>query len=43
MAIKVSLKTNQKQVAKNFKRLARKLPRIIDKGLLPAEFEKFLS
>ena len=38
MAIKVSLKTNQKQVAKNFKRLARKLPRIIDKGLLQGGF-----
>ena len=38
MAIKVSLKTNQKQVAENFKRLARKLPRIIDKGLLQGGF-----
>ena len=38
MAVKIKLKTNRKQVAKNFKRLAKKLPRIIDKGLLQAGF-----
>ena len=38
MAVKIKLKTNQKQVSKNFKRLAKKLPRFIDKGLLQAGF-----
>ena len=38
MAISVKLKTNQKLVSKNFKRLAKKLPRFIDKGLLQAGF-----
>lgn len=38
MAIEVKLKTNQKLVSKNFKRLAKKLPRFIDKGLLQAGF-----
>lgn len=38
MAVAIKLKTNRKQVAKNFKRLAKKLPRIIDKGLLQAGF-----
>ena len=38
MAVKIKLKTNQKLVAKNFKRLAKKLPRFIDKGLLQAGF-----
>ena len=38
MAVKIKLKTNQKLVAKNFKRLAQKLPRFIDKGLLQAGF-----
>ena len=38
MAVQVKVKTNQKLVAKNFKRLAKKLPRFIDKGLLQAGF-----
>ena len=38
MAIEVKLKTNQKLVSKNYKRLATKLPRFIDKGLLQAGF-----
>ena len=38
MAVKIKLKTNQKLVAKNFQRLAKKLPRFIDKGLLQAGF-----
>ena len=38
MAVAVKVKTNQKLVAKNFKRLATKLPRFIDKGLLQAGF-----
>ena len=38
MAVNIKLKTNQKLVAKNFKRLAKKLPRFIDKGLLQAGF-----
>jgi len=38
MAIAIKLKTNRKQVSKNFKKLAKKLPRIIDKGLLQAGF-----
>ena len=38
MAVAIKLKTNQKQVSKNFKRFAKKLPRIIDKGLLQAGF-----
>ena len=38
MVAEVKLKTNSKVVAKNFKRLARKLPRFIDKGLLQAGF-----
>ena len=39
MAIEVKLKTNQKLVSKNFKRLAKKLPKFIDKGLLQAGFQ----
>ena len=38
MAVAVKVKTNQKLVAKNFKRLAKKLPQFIDKGLLQAGF-----
>ena len=38
MAIEVKLKTIQKLVSKNYKRLATKLPRFIDKGLLQAGF-----
>lgn len=38
MAIEVKLKTNQKLVSKNYKRLAKKLPKFIDKGLLQAGF-----
>ena len=38
MVAEVKLKTNSKVVAKNFKRLAKKLPRFIDKGLLQAGF-----
>ena len=38
MAVAVKVKTNQQLVAKNFKRLAKKLPRFIDKGLLQAGF-----
>ena len=38
MAVQVKVKTNQKLVAKNFQRLAKKLPRFIDKGLLQAGF-----
>jgi hypothetical protein len=38
MAIEVKLKTNQKLVSKNFKRLATKLPRFIEKGLKQAGF-----
>ena len=33
MAIEVKLKTNQKLVSKNYKRLATKLPRFIEQGL----------
>ena len=39
MAVAVKVKTNQQLVAKNFKRLAKKLPRFIDKGLLQAGFQ----
>ena len=38
MVAEDKLKTNSKVVAKNFKRLAKKLPRFIDKGLLQAGF-----
>ena len=38
MVAEVKLKTNSKVVAKNFKRLAKKLPRFIDKGLQQAGF-----
>ena len=38
MAVAVKVKTNQKLVAKNFKRLAKQLPRFIDKGLKQAGF-----
>ena len=38
MAVEVKVKTNQKLVAKNFKRLAKQLPRFIDKGLKQAGF-----
>ena len=38
MAVQVKVKTNQKLVAKNFKRLATKLPRFIEKGLKQAGF-----
>ena len=38
MAIEVKLKTNQKLVSKNFKRLATKLPRFIEQGLKQAGF-----
>jgi len=38
MVAEVKLKTNSKVVAKNFKRLAKKLPRFIDKGLKQAGF-----
>ena len=38
MVAEVKLKTNSKVVAKNFKRLAKKLPRFIDKGLKQARF-----
>ena len=38
MAIEVKLKTNQKLVSKNYKRLATKLPRFIEQGLKQAGF-----
>ena len=38
MAIEVKLKTNQKLVSKNYKRLATKLPRFIEQGLEKAGF-----
>ena len=38
MAVAVKVKTNQKLVAKNFKRLATKLPRFIEQGLKQAGF-----
>ena len=38
MAVTIKLKTNQKLVAKNFKRLATKLPRFIEQGLKQAGF-----
>ena len=38
MAIEVKLKTNQKLVSKNYKRLATNLPRFIDQGLEKAGF-----
>ncbi len=38
MAISVKLKTNQKLVSKNYKRLATKLPRFIEQGLEKAGF-----
>jgi len=38
MAVQVKVKTNQKLVAKNFQRLATKLPRFIEKGLKQAGF-----
>ena len=36
--LKANIKTNSKELQKKYKRLEKKLPRLIDKGLLQAGF-----
>ena len=39
MAINLNIKTNQKEIARKFKKFQSKIPRAIDKGLLQAGFQ----